>query len=298
MTRYISGKKIAIWGGCIGGIALIAFLVWVSGRPAPFFASVPPGYTGKVLTPSGWDTRILEAGQVDLGALGNGGIGNSLVVMEGVTTTVREKFEEAATNDDPGDDRVLTKDGVPLTLTVYIRLTAPTDEQRQNVIFEQMTSGTSENRVSSIMLQDVYNRFAKMDVRNRVRAIIASYSDYKTLYADFDGANQRINEAVGAVFERNDVPLVFQNAGISNAKPDQKVWDAENEKVAAQARADAMRIISEAASTDPNNLITLKWQYLQKIAEVSAASGSKLIIISDISSPEVVRQIAAEASQP
>ena len=262
----------------------------------PFYVSVPPGYVGKVLTPKGWDRGILEPGQIDLGELGSGGNGNSLVLLEGVTTTIREKFQEAATNDDPGDDRVLTKDGVPLTLTVYIRITAPKDELKLNTIFAQMTPQTSQNRVSNITLENIYLRFAKMDVRNRIRAIIASYDNYKSIYADFEGVNQRINQAIGTVFEQNIVPLVFQNAGISNAKPDQKVWDAENEKVAAVARADAMNIISAAISADPNNLITLKWQYLQKIAEIAATNGTKVIIITD-SDSSVVDRIPAAISE-
>jgi len=90
--------------------------------------------------------------------------------------------------------------------------------------------------------------------------------------------------------------LVFQNAVISNAKPDQKVWDAENEKVAAQARADAMNIISAAIRADPNNLTTLKWQYLQKITEVAATNGTKIIIISDTGSPGIIDQIPAAIS--
>jgi hypothetical protein len=286
-------RRVGIWVSCVV-VLIIAGAVWGLSRcSTPFFASVPPGYMGKVLTPSGWDHRTLEPGQIDLGTVGDGGFSNSLVLMEAVTTTVREKFEEAATNDDPGDDRVLTRDGVPLTLTVYVRLTAPTDENKRNVIFAQVTPATSHDRVSVIALQDVYDRFAKMEVRNRVRAIMASYDDYKSLYADFEGANERINQAVAAVFEKNSVPLLFQNAGISNAKPDHKVWDAENEKVAAQARADAMNIISAAVSADPNYLATLKWQYLQKIAEVAATNGTKMIIITDTSSPEIANRIPA-----
>ncbi len=290
MRALSKRKKFAVWA-CVLVAVLAAVSYWISTCTSPYFANVPPGYIGKVLMPRGWDPRILEPGQVDLGRLGNGGIGKSLVLLEGVTTTVREKFQEAAANDDKVDDRVLTKDGVPLTLTIYIRLTAPTEEQKRNAIFAQMTPDISKDRVSVITLQDVYDRFAKMDVRNRMRAIIASYSDYKSLYADFDGANERINAAVGAVFRENNVPLVFQNAGISNAKPDQKVWDAENEKVAAQARADAMNIISAAVRADPNTLTTLKWQYLQKITEIAATNGTKVIIITDTDSPQVSNQM-------
>jgi hypothetical protein len=281
----------------LAAIGLLTIVVLIATAScSSSFANVPAGYTGKLLTPRGWDPRILEPGQVNLGTLGSGGRGNSLVLLEGTLTTVREKFQEASANADKVDDRVLTKDGVPLTLTVYIRLTAPEDIQTRNAIFAQMTPNISKDRVSIIMLQDVYNKFAAMDVRNKIRAIVASYNDYKSLYADFYGANERINQAVKDVFKDNDVPLAFQNAGISNAKPDQKVWDAENDKVAAQARADAMNIMSEAIKADPNNLITLKWQYMQKIAEVSAESGTRIIIITDTSNPEMSPQLPVAIS--
>jgi hypothetical protein len=283
-------QRVTFWGSLIL-VLLVGGMVWGASSCSSFFASVPPGYTGKVLTPQGWDHRILEPGQVDLGTVGSSGLGSSLILLEGVTTTVREKFQEAAANEDKVDDRVLTRDGVPLTLTIYIRLTAPADDASRNAVFAQMTPAPSKDRVSIIKLQDVYDRFAKMDVRNRIRAIVASYDNYKSLYANFNSANEKINGAVSAVFSGNGVPLAFQNAGISNAKPDQKVWDAENEKVAAQARADAMNIISAAVKADPNNLITLKWQYLQKITEVAAANGTKIIIISDTTSPGTISQL-------
>ncbi len=122
------------------------------------------------------------------------------------------------------------------------------------------------------------------DVRAQIRGIFSRYDNYKDVYANIDAVNEKIRATVAAVFEDNHVPLTLQNAAVSNAKPDQKVWDAENEKVAAQSKADAMSIISEAIKKDPNSLTTLKWQSLQKIAEVSAASGTKILIINDTQS--------------
>jgi hypothetical protein len=289
MKNKSKGLKIALIA--LIPVLAIAGIVYATTRPVHYFANVPPGYIGRVFKPNGWDAKILQPGQIDLGGIGTGGIGNSLVLVEGVTMTVREKFQEEAINDDAGDDRVLTRDGVPLTLTVYIRLTVPSDEHMQNVIFDQMTPAAQMERISSIRLEDVYIRFAKMDVRNRIRGIVASYDNYKSLYADFSGVNEQINQEISGVFEQNLVPLSFQNAGISNAKPDQKVWDAENEKVAAQARADALTVMAEAIKADPNNLVTLKWQYLQKIAEVSANNGTKLIIITDTQDPEIADRL-------
>jgi len=50
--------------------------------------------------------------------------------------------------------------------------------------------------------------------------------------------------------------------------------------------------MSEAIKSDPNSLVTLKWQYLQKIAEVSANNGTKLIIITDTQDPEIANRLS------
>lgn len=212
-TRAVdTRRKVFIW--VAGGVvALAGVIYWIASCNSSYFANVPPGYMGKVLTPSGWDSRTLGPGQVDLGGVGAGGAGNSLVLLEGVTTTVREKFEEAAAKEDNVDDRVLTRDGVPLTLTVYIRLTAPPDDPGRNSVFAQMTPQAAEGRVSIITLQDVYDRFAKMDVRNRIRAIAASYDNYKSLYANFDGADELINAAGRAGVSREPGPAGIPEGG-------------------------------------------------------------------------------------
>jgi regulator of protease activity HflC (stomatin/prohibitin superfamily) len=281
-----SNRKKIIWAAVavVVFVPIAIYIITTVFANHQVYVNVPAGYIGMLLTPGGWDARILEAGQVDIGPVGDGGIGNRLVLLEITSTAITEKFMEATATEDKADHRVLTKDGVPLSAGVVVRVTLPDTEPLHNSIFTQVTPAEvagQPGRVLQITLEQVYKRFAMDDVRAVIRGIFAQYDNYKDVYAKIDEVNQKIRAAVSRVFEDNQVPLILQNAAISNAKPDQKVWDAENEKVAAQSRADAMKIISEAIKDDPNSLTTLKWQSLQKIAEVSAASGTKIIIITD-----------------
>lgn len=49
--------------------------------------TIPSGFVGKELTPTGFADEILESGQVDLGATNNNGTSTSLVLLEVTTTT-------------------------------------------------------------------------------------------------------------------------------------------------------------------------------------------------------------------
>ena len=64
---------------------------------------IPAGYVGKVLTPSGWQNEIREAGQVDIGTVGGNGTYNTLVLLEATSTAVKESFGQAMGNDKEED---------------------------------------------------------------------------------------------------------------------------------------------------------------------------------------------------
>jgi regulator of protease activity HflC (stomatin/prohibitin superfamily) len=263
---------------------IITFIIIDAVSNRHVYVNIPAGYTGKMLTPAGWGSRTYEAGQVDLGPVGGGGVGNSLVLLETTSTAITEKFMESVASPDKADHRVLTKDGVPLSAGVVVRVKLQDSEPEYSSIFEQVTpeqTAGNSSRVQQITLEQIYNKYATDDVRAQIRGIFAGYDNYRDVYTNIDEVNEKIRTAIARVFESNQVPLTLQNAAVSNAKPDQKVWDAENEKVAAQSKAAAISIISEAIKKDPNALTTLKWQSLQRIAELSAASGTRLIIITD-----------------
>ena len=81
------------------GMALIrAFAAFLS---ACNVKQIAAGYVGRVLTPTGWEDRIYEAGQVDLGTKHFSGTYNTLVLLEASSTTVKEQFTSAAILTDP-----------------------------------------------------------------------------------------------------------------------------------------------------------------------------------------------------
>src|SRR5215469_17593135 len=127
----------------IFGAALIA-VVAVS-LSACNVKEIPAGYVGRVLTPTGWEDKIYEAGQVDLGTKHFIGTYNTLVLLEASSTTVKEQFMSAAMSPDRQDHRVLTKNGTPLAVDVYVRAMAPDDPKQRNNIFALVTPAISAN---------------------------------------------------------------------------------------------------------------------------------------------------------
>lgn len=249
------------------------------------FKEIPAGYIGRVLTPTGWQNKMLEAGQVDLGEKNANGSFNTLVLLEATSTTVKEQFMAASAegNVDKQDHRILTKNGTPLAVDVYIRAMIPDGETERNNIFVLVTPRSSQNDslVKWIMVQDVYARFAMMDVRSKVRVIFASYKDYQDVYAHYEEIDTKISTMVSQTFEKNGVPLKLQNASLSNVKPDESVWAAQNQNAGAQAKVDTINAIGAALRNNPEYESFMKWESLMRIAEVGSKSGTNTVIITD-----------------
>jgi len=112
--------------------------ILLCGCTHPAVRSIPAGYMGRVLTPTGWEESTHSAGQVDLRSPDRIGNFSVLILLEATSTTVKEQFLEA--NADSGkqdntDHRVTTKDGAPLSVDVYIRAMLPDDPSTRDRIF-------------------------------------------------------------------------------------------------------------------------------------------------------------------
>ncbi|GEM_PF-1781801 len=280
------------------GFLVLALLVLPMLACGNYYIEIPAGYVGRILTPTGWDDNILEAGQVDLGQKDNAGRYSTLVLLEVTTTTVKEQFLDNATTVDREDHRVLTKGGTPLAVDMYVRLMQPDDRKIRNNIFVQVTPKPYANdpRVKVITLEDVYDRFARMDVRGQIRSIFAEYDDYQDVYKSYGEVNTKIADKVLKTFEANSVPLRLQNAQLSNVKPDAVIWNADNQKAAATSAASAIKDIGAAMSANPGYGEYLKWTTLQKIAESGGdqGRGTNTIIITDEGSSDQTPWAAAE----
>jgi regulator of protease activity HflC (stomatin/prohibitin superfamily) len=244
---------------------------------------------GRILTPTGWEQSIRSAGQVDLRRVDRNGNFSVLVLLEATSTTVKEQFLEA--NADPArqdntDHRVTTKDGVPLSVDVYLRAMLPDDEAVRDRIFTLITpaSDSQDLRVRRISIQNVYERFAQMKIRNNIRMIFAEYPTYKAVAASYGAVNDQIAKMVIQTFEEDHVPLKLQDVQLSNVKQDPSVFKAQNDLAAAEAQANSITKIGEAIRKNPEYRDYMKWQSLKEIAATGTQKGTNTLIVVDGSS--------------
>ena len=228
--------------------------------------NVPPGYKAKILTPTGWQKGIINAGQVDIGKLTSNGTGNSLVLLEATTITIKESFMKS--NDDNEDHRVRTKDGTPLTVDIYVQVALPVEDKTLDEAFASVTPkpNPADKRVYSVTLEDIYTRFAKMTVRGKVREIFARYKDADAVMGDYGKVNAEIGVMALDVFEKSGAPCQLISAQLSNVKEDEDVLKSKNENIAAQNQAKSIEQIGEALRRNPEYATFMKWQTLKDMA--------------------------------
>jgi regulator of protease activity HflC (stomatin/prohibitin superfamily) len=267
-------------------IGLLVFAGVLSGCTGPAVRSIPAGHVGKVLTPTGWQQETRSAGQVDLRQADSNGNFNVLVLLEATSTTVKEQFLEADADParhDHTDHRVTTQDGAPLSVDVYIRAMLPDDESTRDRIFTLVTPvpDSRDERVRQITIQNIYERFAQMKIRNNIRMIFAGYPTYKEVAANYGSINDKISDMVIRTFDEDHVPLKLQDVQLSNVKQDAAVFKAQNDLAAAQAQADAIARIGDAIRRNPEYREYMKWQSLKEIAATGAQKGTNTLIVVD-----------------
>jgi hypothetical protein len=120
-----------------------------------------------------------------------------------------------------------------------------------------------------------------MDVRGATRAIVVRRKDFPTLLNEYDSVNSEIQAAVLETFKKNGVPLLLQNAQISNAKPDEAVWSSQNASAAADARVVAIEKLGRAIRENPGYLQLRKIEMLEGVAKSGPQNGLNTIIITD-----------------
>ena len=265
---------------------LLLTMVMLSGCTGPAIRSVPAGYIARVLTPTGWEQSTRSAGQVDLRGIDRNGSYSVLVLLEGTSTTVKEQFLEAnadAGKHDNTDHRVTTKDGVPLSVDVYIRAMLPDDESVRDRVFTLVTpaADSQDERVRRITIQNIYERFAQMKIRNNIRLIFAGYPSYKEVAANYGAINDQIARMVVRTFEQDHVPLKLQDVQLSNVKQDASVFKAQNDLAAAEAQANAIAKIGDAIRRNLEYRDYMKWQSLKEIAATGTQKGTNTLIVVD-----------------
>lgn len=266
--------------------AFLSFAILLAGCAGPAVRSIPAGYMGKVLTPTGWEPSTRTAGQVDLRNPDSNGNFSVLVLLEATSTTVKEQFLEAnadSAKQDSTDHRVTTRDGAPLSVDVYIRAMLPDDEPTRDRIFTLVTPAgdPQDYRLRRISIQNIYERFAQMKIRNNIRMIFAGYPAYKDVAANYGRLSDQIATMVIKTFEDDRVPLKLQDVQLSNVKQDPAVFKAQNDLAAAEAQADAIAKIGEAIRKNPEYREYMKWQSLKEIASTGTQKGTNTLIVVD-----------------
>jgi hypothetical protein len=226
---------------------------------------IPAGFVGKKLTPSGWDKSILEAGQVDIGMVNGDGTYTTLVLLEATSISIKESFGQSSANDQE-DHRILIGK-TPVTVDVYVRMMVPREPEKRNAVFAQITPQNVGDRISKITVENIYNQFAKMDVRSGIRAVLQKQDSVTYIIKNLDKFSEDLGAMTIKMFERSGVPLLVQNVTLSNIKMDQSVWEAENQKAAALAQVDAIKQIGAALRANPEYGLFKKYDTYEKIKD-------------------------------
>jgi hypothetical protein len=183
---------------------------------------------------------------------------------------MKEIFASATdpANVDKQDHRIMLKKGTPVTVDIRTQVAVPTDPSLRNAIFAMITPRTDANnsRVMFITLTDIYMKYATMTIRGKTREIFAQYDDYADVMKNYAKINGEIAKMVADVFKNNNVPLELISAQISNVKPDETVWQANNKMAAADAEVTAIEKVGKAMRENPGYLQFKKWETIEKVA--------------------------------
>jgi hypothetical protein len=265
------------------GLIAIVVLNTACGMQMSQYYECPAGYVCKVLTPTGFQDNLYKAGQVNLGGTDANNQQNILVRIEATTISIKEQFLPPEATPDKQDHRLTTKNGTPLTTDIYVQVAltnndGEVDNKLVDSILAQVTPHGVENqpRIKEITLREVYDRFASMNIRGRMRTIFTKYEDDSAVYENYAKINDEIKGAVQEAFKQTLTPVRMVASQISNVKPDAKVYEARIEQSAAAARAAGINTVA-AAMRNPGAAEYMKWDTISKV-------GGRHIIVVDSTS--------------
>ena len=256
------------------------------------FLDLPPGNTGRILTPKGWDDELQVPGQVDVGVGDWHGRVNRLVTISAGSLTVEEHFNER--DGKSGEDhRLMLKNQTPITCDVYIQVIAP-DPKKEKADYDFCYTLVEPKELgpqhSHISIQDIYDRFAEPHVRSGVRGLAMDYADFDTfLKANIISKGEQeseFNKLVATltlkVFKENKVPLKILGVSVSNIKQDNPMKDAtvKSQAVKAEIDRETQRIekVGDMLKQHPEALAILQWDKLGEVLDKAGRGGHTFII--------------------
>jgi len=239
---------------------------------------VPPGFQAKVLTPSGFEDDVRGPGQVDIGRQTAQGVGNQLVLLESTAMTVKEPFTQKVNSEtgEKQDHRLRTSDGTPLNGDIYVQIGVPTDKSVLDDVFTSITpTQTDNNRVYEVSIIKIYEQYAQMTVRGKVREIFSTYQTTDEVMANIAKINGEITLASHEIFKNSGAPVQLMSVSISNIKEDDEILKSKNDLIAATNEAQSIALKGAAMKKNPDYLKLRELEVIEKFAETS---GNTLIL--------------------
>jgi hypothetical protein len=280
-------------GIALAGLAGTLGILAGCGQWTPDYFSVPAGYVCRVLGPNGFEGDFQEAGQINVGGQGVGGIQNRVVCLQ--TTTVQ--VEEQMLQDDPRDHqdhRILTKVGNRVAIDVYVRMIVPNDHAIWTSILAQVTPAqdNANARASYINIADIYEIYGHQEVRGFMRDLGPHYENDLDMNNDRQAIANKLTDQLSERLRQLHAPLELQGITISNIAPDPTVQNARNAALTTSS-------VNQVASSLTTNYVKLEAIRAQeRMVNVLAQSRTPVTVIFGVS-PDVAIPAgsAAQAEQ-
>ena len=294
-------------------LSLIAVVALAIGFGGPAFAAepraIPPDMIGMILTPTGFDGKIYESGQVDIGNIGwFADWGNKLVLLQRGGFAIKEQFVQNDPNNskDHEDHRcIVGPKREPMSLDVRLLFAMPDHTKpagkeailRMGVLGKPVRAKPEEyggNRVLVLNAASVYFQQVQQQVRGKIRDICLSYASVDAVFNAVakngtpEGFTDKMKMVVGTVLAENNSPLFLVTAIASNVKPDSSVINAIASGQAADKLTDAMQKIDTFIKADPTGqrAYIYKLMMLQAMtAKAGEKGGSNTFFMTDVGVP-------------
>ncbi len=271
--------------------------------------AIPPDMIGMILTPTGFDGKIYESGQVDIGNVGwFADWGNKLVLLQRGGFAIKEQFVQNDPNNDKDleDHRcIVGPKREPMSLDVRLLFAMPDHTKpagkdailRMGVLGKPVMAKPEQyggNRVLVLDAASVYFQQVQQQVRGKIRDICLSYASVDAVFDAIakngtpEGFTDKMKVNVGTVLAENNSPLFLVTAIASNVKPDPSVISAIASGQAADKLTEAMQKIDAFIKADPTGLraYIYKLMMMQAMAaKVSEKGGHNTLFMTDVGVP-------------
>ena len=267
---------------------------------------IPPDMIGMMLGTTGFDGKIYESGQVDIGNIGwFAGWGNKLVLLQRGGFAIKEQFvQNDPSNDKDREDHrcIVGPKREPMSLDVRLLFAMPdhTKQAGREAILRMGVLGKpvaaknetyGGDRVLVLDAGSVYFQQVQQQVRGKIRDVCLGYESVDAVFDAIakngtpEGFTDKMKKTIGMVLAENNSPLFLITAIASNVKPDPSVISAIASAQAADKLTDAMQKIDafiKADSTGQRAFIYKLMMMQAMTAKTSEKGGNNTFFMTDV----------------